>query len=142
MSDSALRLEAQVARADALRKLHRADRPLLLPNAWDVASARAVVKAGFPVVATTSAGVVESLGWRDRDEAAPDEVPRRSLAGERGALAVLNLSPQATANEIRARYKELVKRLHPDANGGDRKAEDQLKTVIEAYRLLSGRQVA
>ena len=75
-------------------------------------------------------------------EAAPDEVPRRSLAGERGALAVLNLSPQATANEIRARYKELIKRLHPDANGGDRKAEDQLKTVIEAYRLLSGRQVA
>jgi len=55
---------------------------------------------------------------------------------------VLNLSPDATATEIRTRYKELVKRLHPDVNGGDRKAEDQLKTVIEAYRLLSGRQVA
>ncbi len=75
-------------------------------------------------------------------EGSADEVPRRSPVGERDALAVLNLSPDATAGEIRTRYKELVKRLHPDANGGDRKAEDQLKTVIEAYRLLSGRQVA
>ena len=78
----------------------------------------------------------------DEADGLGDDIPQRSPAGEREALAVLNLSPHVTADEIRARYKELVKRLHPDVNGGDRKAEDQLKTVIEAYRLLSGRPVA
>jgi 2-methylisocitrate lyase-like PEP mutase family enzyme len=39
--------------------------PLLLPNAWDVATARAVVAGGFPVVATTSAGVAATLGSED-----------------------------------------------------------------------------
>ena len=71
--------------------------------------------------------------------AAADEA-RETPAGEREALAILNLSPSASATEIKARYKELVKRLHPDVNGGDRQAEDQLKVVIEAYRALSGRR--
>ncbi len=44
------------SRCDLLRSLHRPGAPLLLPNAWDVATARAVVAAGFPVVATTSCG--------------------------------------------------------------------------------------
>lgn len=55
---------------DVLRSLHRPGTPLLLPNVWDAATARAVVKAGFPVVATTSWGVAESLGYEDH-EAAP-----------------------------------------------------------------------
>jgi 2-methylisocitrate lyase-like PEP mutase family enzyme len=42
------------SRCDLLRSLQRPGAPLLLPNAWDVATARAVVAAGFPVVATTS----------------------------------------------------------------------------------------
>jgi 2-methylisocitrate lyase-like PEP mutase family enzyme len=50
--------------------LHVPGDPLVLPNAWDAASARAVVAAGFPVVATTSAGVAETLGYEDH-EAAP-----------------------------------------------------------------------
>jgi 2-methylisocitrate lyase-like PEP mutase family enzyme len=53
-----------------LRSLHRPGSPLLLPNAWDVATARAVVAAGFPVVATTSWGVAAALGYED-DERAP-----------------------------------------------------------------------
>ncbi len=40
---------------------------LVLPNAWDAASARIVEAAGFPAIATTSAGVVFSLGYRDGD---------------------------------------------------------------------------
>jgi 2-methylisocitrate lyase-like PEP mutase family enzyme len=59
-------------RCDLLRSLHRPGAPLLLPNAWDVATAKAVVAAGFPVVATTSAGVAETLGYED-DEGAPAE---------------------------------------------------------------------
>src|SRR5262249_32674525 len=49
------------SRCDLLRSLHLSGAPLLLPNAWDVASAKAVVEAGFPVVATTSAGVAATL---------------------------------------------------------------------------------
>ena len=56
-------------RCELLRSLHVSGRPLILPNAWDVASARAVVSAGFPVVATTSAGVAATLGYEDHEGA-------------------------------------------------------------------------
>jgi 2-methylisocitrate lyase-like PEP mutase family enzyme len=59
-------------RCERLRSLHVPGTPLVLPNAWDAGSARAVVASGFPVVATTSAGVAEALGYED-DERAPAE---------------------------------------------------------------------
>jgi 2-methylisocitrate lyase-like PEP mutase family enzyme len=62
------------SRCDLLRSLHRPGAPLLLPNAWDVATARAVVAAGFPVVATTSAGVAAALGYEDHEAAPADEM--------------------------------------------------------------------
>lgn len=62
------------SRCDVLRSLHRPGVPLLLPNAWDVATARAVVAAGFPVVATTSGGVAASLGYEDHERAPADEM--------------------------------------------------------------------
>ena len=61
-------------RCDLLRSLHRPGEPLLLPNAWDVATARAVVAAGFPVVATTSWGVAEALGYEDHEHAPAGEM--------------------------------------------------------------------
>lgn len=61
-------------RCDLLRSLHRPGAPLLLPNAWDVATARAVVAAGFPVVATTSGGVAATLGHEDHEHAPADEM--------------------------------------------------------------------
>jgi 2-methylisocitrate lyase-like PEP mutase family enzyme len=60
-------------RAGALRRLHAGPRPLVLPNAWDVASARLVVKAGFPVVATSSGAVSATLGYEDNDSMPVDE---------------------------------------------------------------------
>jgi 2-methylisocitrate lyase-like PEP mutase family enzyme len=66
-------IPALAARAAILRERHT-NGPLILPNAWDVTSARAVVAAGFPVVATTSAGVDDSLGFADHDVAPADEV--------------------------------------------------------------------
>jgi 2-methylisocitrate lyase-like PEP mutase family enzyme len=57
-------------RCDLLKALHRPGEPLLLPTVWDVATARAVVGEGYPVVATTSWGVAGTLGYAD-DEAAP-----------------------------------------------------------------------
>ena len=62
------------SQCDLLRSLHRPGAPLLLPNAWDVATARAVVAAGFPVVATTSAGVAATLGYEDEEGAPADEM--------------------------------------------------------------------
>src|SRR3954464_14706540 len=61
------------SRCDLLRSLHRPGAPLLLPNAWDVATAKAVVAAGFPVVATTSGGVAATLGYEDHEGAPADE---------------------------------------------------------------------
>jgi 2-methylisocitrate lyase-like PEP mutase family enzyme len=61
-------------RCELLRSLHRPGAPLLLPNAWDVATARAVVAAGFPVVATTSEGVAGTLGYEDHEGAPGDEM--------------------------------------------------------------------
>src|SRR5918997_4399282 len=61
-------------KAAVLRSLHVPGEPLVLPNAWDAASAKAVVAAGFPVVATTSAGVAESLGYADHEGAPADEM--------------------------------------------------------------------
>jgi 2-methylisocitrate lyase-like PEP mutase family enzyme len=61
-------------RCDQLRSLHQPGTPLLLPNAWDVATARAVVAAGFPVVATTSGGVAAALGYEDHEGAPAEEM--------------------------------------------------------------------
>ncbi|AXS42286.1 J domain-containing protein [Breoghania sp. L-A4] len=61
---------------------------------------------------------------------------RKLLALERRSLGVLNLDGTARGPEIKARYKELVKLHHPDANGGDRSSEDQLSEIIKAYNIL------
>ena len=55
---------------------------------------------------------------------------------ERNALAELDLESSADGAKIRARYTELVRRLHPDANGGDRAGEGRLQKVIRAYQAL------
>ena len=62
------------AHCELLRSLHVPGRPVVLPNAWDVASAKAVVDAGFPVVATTSGGIAEALGFEDHEGAPADEM--------------------------------------------------------------------
>jgi len=62
------------SRCDLLRSLHHPGAPLLLPNVWDVATARAVVAAGFRVVATTSGAVAATLGYEDEERAPADEM--------------------------------------------------------------------
>lgn len=61
---------------------------------------------------------------------------RHLRAPEREALDVMNLAPPVTLEIVRDRYKELVKQLHPDANGGDKRAEERLKLVNHAYSTL------
>ncbi|MBU3890882.1 J domain-containing protein [Methylosinus sporium] len=52
------------------------------------------------------------------------------------ALNALGLDETAGAEAIKTRYKELVKRHHPDANGGDRSCEERLREIIHAYKTL------
>ena len=52
------------------------------------------------------------------------------------ALEAMSLEENATAAQIRTRYAELVKRWHPDSNGGDRGAEQNLQRVLKAYQTL------
>ena len=67
----------------------------------------------------------------------PNGTGARPLTGPQArALDVLNLEAGANLHQIKARYKELVKRFHPDANGGDRGSEERLKRVIQAYGVL------
>ena len=70
----------------------------------------------------------------NRNEASVRE--RRLKPLESKALETLGLDQRATAKDIKARYKELVKLHHPDANGGDRGSEERFRNVIQAYRLL------
>ena len=65
-----------------LRDLHRAGRPLVLPNVWDVASARIVVDAGYRAVATSSGAVAASIGYDDHEAA-----PAAEMLGAAGRIA-------------------------------------------------------
>lgn len=66
-----------------------------------------------------------------------EETRRRPVHNaQRKSLTALNLDETAGAAEIKARYKALVKRHHPDANGGDRSSEDRLREIIQAYTYL------
>lgn len=57
---------------------------------------------------------------------------------ERRALDALGLSIDADRKALRSRYSQLVRRYHPDRNGGDRSLEGKLQAVVEAYNLLKG----
>jgi DnaJ-domain-containing protein 1 len=71
-----------------------------------------------------------------------DAAPRpradgKPLTGEdRRALKILGLDQDADRKALRARYSELVRKYHPDRNGGDRSFEKKLQAVVEAYQLL------
>ena len=77
----------------------------------------------------------EFFSWRS--ERSRDGQQRRTLRPlELKSLDSLNLSAGATRDEIKARFKQLVKRHHPDANGGDKRSEDKLREIIQAYNYL------
>jgi 2-methylisocitrate lyase-like PEP mutase family enzyme len=98
-------------RCGLLRSLHVPGTPLVLPNAWDVASARAVVAAGFPVVGTTSAGVAASLGYEDHEQAPGDEMLAAAARIATGVNVPVTVDAEAgyrmEATELVARLKEM-----------------------------------
>ncbi len=65
---------SQARKAEAFRALHRGERILVLPNAWDVPSARLFEEEGFPAVATSSATLAASVGYPDGEKIPKDEL--------------------------------------------------------------------
>ena len=70
------------------------------------------------------------------EQQARAETARPIRNAERRALDTLGLDVGATPHQVKMRFKELVKRHHPDANGGDRSTEDRLVEVIQSYNYL------
>jgi DnaJ domain len=68
--------------------------------------------------------------------ARPASEGRKILNAQRRAFDVLGLEADAKRADIKMRFKVLVKRHHPDANGGDRGSEDRLREIIQAYNYL------
>lgn len=66
----------------------------------------------------------------------PRPQARKLKTLEAKAFDTLDLTASATSDEIKSRYKQLVKKHHPDANGGDRGSEERFRDVIQAYQLL------
>ena len=100
--------------------------------------AMGVNRAGKPF-REDAAGFRDPLGmFGERMRQGRPAEPKRPSYGIAAmkALGALGLDDTADAAAIKAKYKELVKRLHPDANGGDRSSEDKLREIIRAYNYL------
>ena len=79
-------------------------------------------------------GFFAGNGEPGSEQAKPEARPLGNF--ERKSFEALDLEGTESGTEIKARYKELVKRHHPDANGGDRSLEDRLREIIQAYNYL------
>ena len=87
--------------------------------------------------ATDPFGVFREFGGPDGTRPDGERTEARAVRNaERKALDALGLEPNASASDVKTRFKALVKRHHPDANGGDRSSEDKLREIIQAYKYL------
>src|SRR4030088_2115568 len=75
--------------------------------------------------------------WRPGPGGEAKVETRKIMNAERKALQVMGLTAEATLEEIKAKYKALVKQHHPDANGGGRSNEDRLIGIVKAYHYLN-----
>ena len=64
------------------------------------------------------------------------ESQKRAFEEEKKALRKLELDSSLTINDLKNRYKVLVKKYHPDVNGGNKNLEETLKQINTSYRLL------
>ena len=106
-------------------------------SGWDRPSRRFAANGADPPPAWSDfSDPLDAIAGRfGRRHQAPGAAPRFSKA-ERRALSVLGLGEDADRHQLRQNYSILVRRYHPDKNGGDRSHEARLGAVIEAYQLL------
>jgi 2-methylisocitrate lyase-like PEP mutase family enzyme len=100
----------QTTKADLFRAMHRGGRILLLPNAWDTASARVFEEAGFGAIATTSAGIAFTLGYPDGQR-----ISRQGTAGVVRRIAAAVKVP-VTA-DVEAGYGDRPEKMPPRLHG-------------------------
>ncbi len=138
--------QAQIERVRRFRALHDRGRVLLLPNAWDAGSARVFESLGFDAIATTSAGVAWSLGYRDGEQAPFDE----TIAAIRRIVRVTPLpvsvdfeaghgaSPEAVARSVRTVIDEGVAGINLE----DGIRHQELRTIDDAARRIAAAREA
>ena len=103
---------------------------------WERPSRRFSAAGSDPPPAWSDfADPLDAIGARFRD-IRRDQQPSRFTRDERRALGALGLAEDTDLHAVRRRYSQLVRRYHPDRNGGDRTYEQKLQEVIEAYTLL------
>ncbi|TVR81591.1 MAG: J domain-containing protein [Rhodospirillales bacterium] len=90
---------------------------------------------GHSADAFGSTRIHDGFAFFSESERCETRRPEPDSAEER-ALLVLDLARPVTVRALKARYKELVKRYHPDANGGDKMAEERFKEIDAAYRTV------
>ena len=94
----------------------------------------------IPLPGNVRSGSAKALNARktaaQRKAQKADLQKRKLKVLEAKAFETLGLSPDATPEEIKSRYKERLKMHHPDANQGDRTSEDELRASIEAHKIL------
>jgi DnaJ-domain-containing protein 1 len=98
--------------------------------------ARAAAAAGCQIDESVFAEARAARRRGARGKPPQTEAPPRYNALAIKALTTLELGGDATPAKIKTRYKDLVKRHHPDANGGDRSSEEKLREIIQAYNYL------
>jgi hypothetical protein len=115
---------------ESMAKFRQADAIGHRPT-WKLGARTAASHVDETVFAEARAARRRGVKGRAQAESAPSY---NALALK--ALMTLELDGSATSTKIKARYKDLVKRHHPDANGGDRSSEDKLREIIQAYNYL------
>jgi len=102
---------------------------------WKMGTGKGTVRPDFSAFGTRADPFgLFGEGMRAEQEAKAET--RQIRNAERKALDTLGLEVGATRHQVKMRFKELVKRHHPDANGGDRSTEDRLVEIIQSYNYL------
>ncbi len=102
---------------------------------WKMGTGKGSVRPDFTAFGNR-ADPFDLFGEGLRAEQQAREAARPVRNAERKALDTLGLEPGASRHQVKMRFKELVKRHHPDANGGDRSTEDRLVEIIQSYNYL------
>jgi 2-methylisocitrate lyase-like PEP mutase family enzyme len=138
-------MRMQAEKAEKFRKLHHGPRMLLLPNAWDVASACILEECGHPAIATTSAGIAYSLGYPDGQRISRGEmlemVGRIARAVRVPVTADLEAGYGKTVNEIAETVKAAIEAgaigmNFEDVTGDDESSQVALSLQVEKIHAI------
>ena len=137
----------QVKRVQTFRALHRPPPTLLLPNAWDLMSALIFADAGYPAIATTSAGVAWALGYADGEKTpwaeVVDATARIAAAVSVPVTADIEAGYGQTPDDVARHVVQIAQagavgvNLEDSAGGGLRSVEDAAARIAAARRAVS-----